>query len=81
MGQAWRTRPSELYCIEDPYEAFRFDRAVFLFGTALTAELDKQEGKNSKEIQKARDRVFAKWIPTEASKGPQQFRDPSKRQV
>lgn len=46
------------------------DNAVFLFGTALTHELESVEGKNSKEIKRKQDRILSKWLrtPGEAKK-------------
>lgn len=79
MSKTWRVRPSELYCVDDPYEAFRFDRAVWQFGTALTSELDKQEAKTSKETEKKRKAVFDKWMGSSASAGNKGFRDPANR--
>lgn len=56
-------------------QAYCFDRAVTVFGTALKAELDGVEGKKKEEIERKRQRILSKWIP-EASAG---FRDPAKR--
>lgn len=80
MSKQWRVRPSELYCVDDPIAAFKFDRAIWTFGTALTAELDKQEAKTTKETENKRRQVFDKWMGSSASKS-QSFRDPANRQV
>jgi len=74
LSQAVRSRPSDLYGIEDeygPYVAYCFDNAVVAFGRALEAELDAVEGKNSKEINRKRDRVLRKWLDM-----PMKFRNP-----
>lgn len=51
--------------------AFCFDSAVSSFGRALEAELDSAEGKNSKEINRKRDRTLRKWLGL-----PMKFRSP-----
>lgn len=78
MAQTFRCLPSDLLHIEDPYDAFRLDRAVWLFGTTLKAELESQKGKNEKEIERKQDRVLKKWIP-ELAASPTKYRDPGKR--
>lgn len=41
------------------------------FGTSLEAELDSVEGKNSKEINKKRERIMEKWLDI-----PRRFKSP-----
>jgi len=59
--------------------AFYFDRAVFTFGSALEAELEKaghSRGKSKKsdaQIAMARQQVMAKWL------GTKRFADPVPR--
>lgn len=71
MAKAYRTRPSEILCIEDPFAAFCLDRAVHDFGSALEAALSDVEGKTKKEIEVKSDRVLRKWLDM-----PLQYRDP-----
>ena len=79
LAKTWKCRPSELYDVEDPYDAFRFDRAVAHFGDALSAELDKVEGKNNKEIEAKRLKILRKWIPEASTATPgRKYRDPAK---
>jgi hypothetical protein len=75
MSKSYRCRPSDLLDLEDPFDAFRLDRAVWTFGTELTAELNKVEGKNDKEIRKKQERILKRWIP-EANQMPTKFREP-----
>lgn len=58
--------------------AFYLDRAVFLFGSALEAELERAEysggGKRKKsqsQINMAKQQVLARWL------GTQRFADPA----
>lgn len=79
MWEAWRlakaytTRPSTLYAIKDEVTAWSFDRAVYMFGSELEAEL-KNAAKGAKSDAQAngrRQRVLAKYLG-----GKQQFKDP-----
>lgn len=53
-AKRWGVRPSQLYGISGEYEAFCFDEAVGMWGTHVTNELEKIEGKNSKEVERKR---------------------------
>ena len=73
LAKAYLTRPSEIYDVRDPVTAYCFDRAVFMFGSGLDAEL-KNAAKGAKSDAQAnsrRQRVLAKWLG-----GKQQFKDP-----
>jgi hypothetical protein len=65
--------------VTDQPRAFYLDRAVFTFGTALEAELEKAgqtKGKTKRtdaQIAMARNRVLATWL------GTQRFADPARR--
>jgi len=71
--------PSELMGVTDQPTAFYFNRAVFTFGQALEAELEKagaSRGKSKKtdsQIAMARQMVMNRWL------GTQKFADPAKR--
>jgi len=77
-----RCRPSELYGITEVVQAFCFDRAVVIFGSALSHELENAKGKTEKAVQASRRRILKKWIPEATdSAGPRKFRDPAKEVV
>lgn len=73
LWEAWRLsktyhcRPSELYGIEHPVQQLFFDRAVWLFGSAVEADLNKasEKAKKTSQAQAARARVLAKWLGDE----------------
>lgn len=73
MSKDYRTRPSELVDLDDPFAAFCLDRAVHDFGTAVENALSDVEGKTKKEIQVKSDRVLRKWLDM-----PLKYRDPFK---
>lgn len=73
MSKAYSSRPSELLGIEDPFDAYKLDRAVWHFGTELSAELNKVEGKTDKDIRRKQERILKKWIP---QSGPIKFAEP-----
>jgi hypothetical protein len=47
------------------------DNAVALFGTTLESELDAITGKNSRDVNKKRERLMTKWLDL-----PQRYRSP-----
>ena len=80
----YHCRASELLGIKDPWEAFQIDRAVYAFGSQLSAELESCEGKNKSEIEGKRLRVINKWLPkaVDASGTSQRrFADPASRSI
>lgn len=81
IAREFRCRPSELYDVTDPIDAFKFDRAVYVFGSSLSAALDSAEGKNEKAIRANRKRIIQKWIPEAAGDArtkAKNFRDPAR---
>lgn len=74
MAQEWRRRPSEFLDIQDPLVAYYFDRAIYVFGTAVENDMEEQRGKakDSKKGDQAAQRAFNKWI----NPAPERFRDP-----
>ena len=54
QAKAWNTRPSQLAGIEQEYYAYCFDEAIGAWGTYVTNELEKIEGKNDKEVSRKR---------------------------
>lgn len=70
-------RPSALYDVRNPVEAFAFDRSVYIFGSALKAELESVNEKTAAASKNKRQRILQKWIP-EASVG---YKDPANREL
>lgn len=54
-AKLWNTRPSQLVDIEEPYEAYCFDEAVATWGTYVSNELEKIEGKDQKAVERKRN--------------------------
>lgn len=82
MATAFRTRPSSFLAIDNPFDAYRLDRAVYRFGHIVEQELEGVEGKNKNEIKKKRLRVVDKYFPKaqSASAGKnKKFADPATR--
>lgn len=74
LSQAYRALPSEVYRVEDEVTAWCFDRAVWLFGSSVEAELNEAV-RGSKKPQQAIFRqmqVLQRW-----GLGKMQFRDPA----
>lgn len=67
LSRAYHCRPSELYGIGHPVQAFFFDRALWLYGTTLEADLEKvaAKAKKPKQAEQAQIRVLQKWLGTE----------------
>jgi len=77
IATKFRALPSEVVGLTDPFDAFRFNRAVHHFGSSLQAELDSASGKTEKDTEAKRLRILHKWIP-EAAGSNARFRDPAK---
>lgn len=78
MSQSYKRLPSELLAVEDPYNAYCLNRAVWLFGSSVDGKMQSIEGKTSKEIQKKRLKVLQKYVPQAADASG--FADPAKRE-
>lgn len=76
MATTYQIRPSDLVGLSNDWEAFCLDRAVFLFGTALSNDLEGQEGKNKKDVKRKREQVLERWFPEARKK--KKFRSPGK---
>lgn len=74
MAREWKVRPSSLYDIQDGFVAWQFDRAVYVFGSALQGELDvaRREAKNKTQARTKQQTILSKWLNHE-----RKFRDPS----
>lgn len=80
QSKAFSCKPSEILGVTSQPTAFYFDRAIYTFGTALEAEMEKAGasggGKNKKsdqQIAMAKQMVLNRWL------GTQKFADPAKR--
>jgi hypothetical protein len=65
VSQKLRVTPSQLLHLKHPILAYYFDRAVWMFGSAVQTELDEVEAKskNPKSVPSAKRMVLNKWIP------------------
>lgn len=77
MSKSLRKSPSELLDIRHPVRAFYFDRAVWMFGTTLEADLEAAgEGSSKPKVIKAKQQmVLATWM----GGGKGLYRDPARR--
>lgn len=79
MGKQLRTRPSEIYGIEDELTAWSFDRAVQTFGQALENQLQKvsEKSKNKTSGQRKAQQELDKWLSSaDIAPAKGRFRDP-----
>jgi len=100
MSRALKKTPAELYYVGESlygaynlgseWAAFCFNRAVWIFGSALQQELDevkstsKDERQRLREEEAGRTRVLDRWLPKVSDAEPkakpkQQFADPANR--
>lgn len=77
MSKSLRKSPSELLNVIHPVRSFYFNRAVWVFGTSLEADLEAaaEGGKKEKVIKARQQMVLATWL------GPVKgmYRDPARR--
>lgn len=79
QAEQWSTRPSEILRVTDWMAAYSIDQAVWNFGTALQAALDKaeDEGKNKNQKRRKREQVLKKWLPG-GQADTKAYRDPAR---
>lgn len=67
LSKAYGVRPHEVYQITHPVQQFYFDRAVWVFGSTVEAELEKagEKAKKPKAAEQARIRVLNRWLGTD----------------
>ena len=53
-AKQWSKRPSEMVDISNSYVAYCFDKAIGAWGTYVTTEIEKIEGKDSKSVERKR---------------------------
>lgn len=78
MSQQWGVRPSELYGIEPDTAAFFFDRAVYVFGVTVDADLEEASdgAKDSATATMQRRRRLNMWLAQEGETPQGVYRDP-----
>lgn len=81
LAKQLKTRPSEVYAIEDEVVAWSFDRAVQIFGTNLDAAITEatDKTKTKKAAQAKAQQVLDRWLDSGDTKAPstRRFRDPA----
>jgi hypothetical protein len=81
LAKEWRVRPSEIYEVTG-FDAYRFDRAVSIFGSALSAELEGVEGKTKQVRESKQKQILQKWIPeAKGTKAARRYKDPAAARV
>ena len=85
MSKQWQKRPSEIYDVTNPLDAYWFDRAVMYFGTAFEADIEDAtaDAKTNAQAERAAQVVRDRWLrdeddtPQESTQAPKSFRDPA----
>lgn len=65
-------QPSEILGIEDKWDAFCFDRAVWFFGMELEGAINSINEKTAKATNTKREREVSRWLRI-----PVKYRSPS----
>lgn len=79
MAEKFQCRPSELLGLQgDAVTAFYVDRALYRFGTAIDAEMEKaaEKGKTDQSRAMKQQMVLNRWLRAE---GGGRFKDPAAR--
>jgi hypothetical protein len=87
QAKTFKVLPSDLLFIhDDPVAAYSLNNAVWLFGTSLEAELERnpRPDKETRKEQQRRTRILNRWIPKapaaeqeeQPSKPTGKFREP-----
>lgn len=80
ISQKLRVTPSQYIHLQDPILCYYFDRAVWLFGSSVEADLnavDANAGKNAKSVPSRKQMVLNQWIPAKNGNSQGRFRDPA----
>ncbi len=79
LSKDLQTRPSDLLAIRNPLVRYYFDHAVWLFGSAVEADLEEagRKAKNERLATARRLMAMNRWVPSKDGKGI--FRDPASR--
>jgi hypothetical protein len=67
MSNAYHTPPSKLYGITHPVTAFYFDRAVWVFGSTMDADLEESTKNVKKNREAAIERRVGLWMDDEGT--------------
>lgn len=80
QAETWGCKPSDILHVEDDWQAaYTIDQAVWNFGSALQAALDKAVDNpkmKDKQRKRAQEKVFSKWLPG-GQADTSRFRDPT----
>ena len=79
QAKTWGCRPSDLLNIENDYYAYCFDEAVATWGSYVTSELEKVEGKNDKEVSNKRHRRLLQLLQAPDQVRFRSLRNPTKK--
>lgn len=81
VSRRYNCRPSELFGIETPYEAFCFDQAIAVFSQWVEQKLEEiplKKGKNAGEKrQRAQNQLFRQLLQIPEDTSKPKFRDPA----
>ena len=80
MAKTFHQKPSSFFRVEDEYDAYRIDRAVWTFGDGLEEEMNKVDEDDQNKRRRAIERIFEKWIPEAAIPVEKRFADPAARE-
>lgn len=78
-AKLWATLPSKLFGIENDYYAYCFNEVVATWGSYVTSELDKVEGKDSKDTNKKRHRRLLALLQAPDAMRFRSLRPPAKK--
>lgn len=77
MVKMMKVRPSSLLEITEPLAAFNFDRAVWMFGSALEQELSEVDGRTKHAREAKTQSIIDSWLPDQPK--VKRFADPAAR--
>lgn len=79
LSQALRTRPSDILGLSDKIQCYYFDKAVWIFGTEVEADIERSsaKAKTDRGREQKRIQVLRKWIPEFSEQ--RKFKDPALR--
>lgn len=77
-AKIWGCRPSNLLNIDNDYHAYCLDEAVSTWGSHVTSELEKLEGKTDKEVRTKRDRKLLQLLQAPDKMRFKSLRQPTK---
>lgn len=78
-AKLWKVRPSQLFGIDNDYYAYCLDEVVAAWGSHVTSELDKVEGKDSKDAGRKRQRKLLQLLQAPDEMRFRSLRTPTKK--